>query len=103
MLSFSDSAEPGALAGVDAVRADHLLGTPPSWRFPAGLFVVCASVLALVSAVGVLAGETAAGATTLSPPLLSRQPCVVVLALIPAALALVARGVSRARAPIGAG
>jgi hypothetical protein len=46
--------------------------------------------IVLVAAVGLLAGRVAAGSATLALPFLSRQPCVVVLAAIPAVLALLA-------------
>jgi hypothetical protein len=52
-------------------------------------------VITLVAAVALLAGQVAAGSATLAPPFLSDQPCVVVLALIPAALVLVASRVAR--------
>jgi hypothetical protein len=42
----------------------------------------------LVGAIAVLAGQVAAGSVTLAPPSLSRQPCIVVLALIPAGVGL---------------
>ena len=45
-------------------------------------------VLALIAAVAVLAGNVAAGSATLALPFVSRQPCIVVLAMIPAAIGL---------------
>jgi hypothetical protein len=92
MLSFSGS---GAV-GFDPARVDHVLGeSPPSWRFPAMLCLLAASAAALVLALAVLAGRVATGAATLAPPFLSRQPCVLVLALLPAALGLTAWRVRR--------
>jgi hypothetical protein len=85
MLSFSGADGP---IGFDATRVDHVLGEPPSWRFPALLCLAAALAAVLVLALALLAGRVASGSATLSPPFLSRQPCVVVLALIPAALAL---------------
>lgn len=90
MLSFSDSFEPGHSVGIDPARVDYLLGEPQSWRFPALLCVVSASAIVLVVAIAVLAGRVAVGSATLAVPFLSSQPCVVVLALIPAALGLIA-------------
>jgi beta-lactamase regulating signal transducer with metallopeptidase domain len=87
MLSFSDGSEPGE--GIDPARVDHLLGEPPSWRFPALLCLAGLSVLALMTAFAVLAGQVASGSGTLAAPFLSSQPCIVVLAMIPAALGLV--------------
>jgi Zn-dependent protease with chaperone function len=90
MLSFSNAAVPGRSAGIDPARVDFLLGEAPSWRFPLALCLGGAAVIALLLAIAVLAGQVAYGSATLAPPFLSRQPCVVVLAAIPAALGLVA-------------
>jgi hypothetical protein len=86
MLSFSDSPASSASSGIDPARVDYLLGDPPSWRFPVLLCLASASVLLLFVAVVVLAGRVASGSATLALPFLSHQPCVVVLAAIPAAL-----------------
>ena len=100
MLSFSDSPGADAGVGIDPVRVDHLLGEPPAWRFPAATFVGALLVLGLLAAIALLAGREAAGSASLAPPFLSAQPCVVVLALIPAALALVGIAVAqRTRLP----
>jgi hypothetical protein len=90
MLSFSDA--PGAenLAGIDPARVDYLLGDSPSWRFPALLCAAATSVIALLAAVAVLAGQLASGSATLALPVLSRQPCIVVLAAIPLVLGVFA-------------
>jgi len=90
MLSFSDGADPGGSAGIDPARVDHLLGEPPSWGFPAVLCLVGLSVLALIVAIAVLVGQLADGSASLAPPFLSSEPCVVVLAIIPASLGLTA-------------
>jgi Zn-dependent protease with chaperone function len=90
MLSFTNSPAADDSVGIDPDRVDHLMGESPSWRFPMFMFLVAVFVLALVAAVAVLAGQEAAGSASLAPPFLSAQPCVVVLALIPAALAAVA-------------
>ncbi len=91
MLAFAES---GA-GGFDPARVDHLLGEPPAWRFPAALCLLAGSAFAVLVGVGLLAGRLAAGSATLAPPLLSRQPCVVVLALVPLALALSAWRIRR--------
>jgi Peptidase family M48 len=90
MLSFSDAPALAASIGIDPGRVDYLLGTPPSWRFPALLCLPAASVIALLAAVILLVGRLASGSATLAPPFLSSQPCVVVLAMIPIALAALA-------------
>jgi hypothetical protein len=91
MLSFSDHPVAGEAAGIDPARVDQLLGEPPRLRFPAALCLAGASVLALIVAIGVLAGQVADGSATLAPPFFSSRPCVVVLAMIPASLGLIAR------------
>jgi hypothetical protein len=87
MLSFSEASGAEA-AGVAPERVDYLVGEGPHWRFPlALLLVVCFCLAALVTSVE-LAAETARGSTTLALPLLSAQPCIVMLALVPAGVAL---------------
>jgi hypothetical protein len=102
MLSFADEDASDDLVGIDSARVDYLLGDPPRWRFPALLSLAAVATLALLIAVAVLAGQVAAGSATLAPPFLSAQPCVVVLALLPALFAALALGLRRAawlRAP----
>jgi hypothetical protein len=43
----------------------------------------------------VLAGRIAAGSATLAPPVLSHQPCVVMLAMLPTLVVLIALAVGR--------
>ncbi len=86
MLSFSDAPGSSGSSGIDPARVDYLLGDPPSWRFPVLLCLAAASALVLLVAVAVLAGQVASGSATLALPFLSHQPCVVVLAAIPAVL-----------------
>jgi hypothetical protein len=90
MLSFTDSAEGGESVGIDPARVDYLLGEPPNWRFPVVMCLAALGLLALVVVTAVLVGREAAGSATLAAPFLSAQPCVVVLAIIPAAVGLVA-------------
>lgn len=78
MLAFSQSG-----GGFAVERVDYLLGHPPTWRFPAMLCLLASSAMALLLTLGLLAGRVAAGSATLAPPFLSRQPCVVMLALLP--------------------
>jgi len=94
MLTFSDQSSPDEAVGIDPARVDYLLGESPSWRFPAPLCIGALALIALLAAAGMLAGQLAAGSTSLAPPFLSSQPCVVVLAAIPSGLGL---GVVRLR------
>lgn len=86
MLRFSETsgAEAGGLA---PERIDYLVGESPSWRFPIALVLVACFCLAALVALATLVTETASGSATLALPLLSAQPCIVMLALIPAGVA----------------
>ena len=89
MLAFSDASRGDDSVGIDPARVDYLLGEPPGWRFPAIMCLAAIGLLALLVTVAVLLGREAAGSATLAPPFLSAEPCVVVLAVIPAAVGLV--------------
>lgn len=95
MLSFSDAQADGGSAGIDTARVDYLLGDPPSWRFPALVCLAAASLLVLLVTVAVLAGHVASGSATLALPFLSHQPCILVLAAIPAVLGVLAANYRR--------
>jgi hypothetical protein len=45
----------------------------------------------------VLAGQAAVGSATLAPPFLSSQPCIAVLAMVPALAGLLGGAYARAR------
>lgn len=94
MLSFSQASSADA-GGIDPERVDYLLGERAQWRFPVVLCLGVTAALSLLVAVAVLAVHAAAGSATLAPPFLSSQPCVAVLAMIPAAASL--SGVAYAR------
>jgi bla regulator protein blaR1 len=94
MLSFSD-AEDGGSSGVDPVRVDYLLGEPPGWAFPGLMCIAALALLAIVVTLAILVAREAAGSATLAAPFLSAQPCIVMLALIPCGVGLVAASVGR--------
>jgi Peptidase family M48 len=96
LLWFSQARDGRAL-GVDPERIDYLIGERPSWRLPIALAVGVAATLVLLIAVAVLAARSAAGSATLAPPFLSSQPCVAVLAMIPAATTVVGIRYARRR------
>jgi Peptidase family M48 len=96
LLSFSHASDEHAL-GIDSERVDHLIGEHPQWRIPIALGVGAAAALSLFIAIAVLAAHAAAGAATLAPPFLSSQPCVAVLAMIPAAASVVGVAYARTR------
>jgi hypothetical protein len=87
--------------GVDPVRVDRLLDETdgPGWLFPASLCAVALAALALLGLATALLAQTASGTATLSPPLLSRQPCILTLAGLPAAIAVILARCSRASVP----
>jgi Zn-dependent protease with chaperone function len=96
MLSFSQASGVDSV-GIDPDRIDYLLGERLQWRFPLLLCLGVATALALVIALALLAAQAAAGTATLAPPFLSSQPCVAVLAMIPAASGLAGLAYARAR------
>jgi hypothetical protein len=87
MLAFVDST--AGEGGIAPERVDQLVGEPSTWGFPTMVCLVAGGVIAVVAAVAVLAGQLAVGSATLAPPFVSRQPCIVVLALIAALVGLV--------------
>jgi hypothetical protein len=95
MLSFSQATSEQAL-GVDPERVDYLLGER-SQSFPVLLCLATAAALSLFVGLAVLAARTATGSATLAPPFLSSQPCVTVLAMIPACAGLAAIAYLRTR------
>jgi Peptidase family M48 len=96
MLSFSQASGADA-PGVDTERIDYLLGEPIQWGLPVALLLGAAAAISVLIALAVLAGHVAAGSATLAPPFLSGQPCVAVLAMIPAAGGLVGWTYARRR------
>jgi bla regulator protein blaR1 len=97
MIGFSEAPQAGGSSGVDPARVDYLLGESPAWRFPALMCSAALALLALVVTLAILVGREAAGSATLDPPFLSAQPCVVMVALIPCGVALVAARLGRIR------
>jgi Zn-dependent protease with chaperone function len=80
MLSFA--------GGVAPERVDALLGHVPEWRLP---WLPLGFGLAALAVPAALAWRAAAGASvqaTLNLPLVSSQPCVLVLALVPVLVCL---------------
>ncbi len=95
MLTFAEHSDPADPAGVEPERVDHVLGDAHSWRFPLLVCLIAGSMLAALAAVGALAGLLASGSATLALPFLSRQPCVVMLAVVPALVVLIALALGR--------
>jgi Zn-dependent protease with chaperone function len=99
MLSFSDASDAASSAGIDPARIDALLGESPQWRFPTLMCLAATAFLAVIVTVAILVGREAAGSATLAAPFLSAQPCIVMLALTPLVVALLATAVTRTLRP----
>ncbi len=67
------------------------------------MYAAALALLAVAVTLAILVGKEAAGSATLDPPFLSGQPCVVMLALIPCAAALIGVGAGTCSAPAGQG
>jgi hypothetical protein len=92
MLNMSAGRD-GSSSGISPERLDHLLGQPGATPLPLGLIG-----LALVTVTGMVAVlwqalHVATISATFGLPLVSRQPCVLVLAGLPALLVLIAMAV----------
>jgi Zn-dependent protease with chaperone function len=71
--------------GVAPERADHILGVRADWSLPLGLVGVAAAGLVALALLVWQLGRHAVLQSTLALPFASSAPCVVVLALVPAA------------------
>jgi hypothetical protein len=89
LLAFDASAPPGA-SGISPYRVDSLLGRAPRWRPPGLLMLVAITTLAGLVVIVWRASQVASATATLNPPVISSQPCILVLALIPLAACLAA-------------
>jgi hypothetical protein len=97
MLAFDARPSAPQGVGIDPARIDALLGRGPGWRFPILACLPAAAIVVVMILTGVLIGRVATGAATLALPVLSRQPCVLTLALMPVLLIGGARQLSRRR------
>ncbi len=97
LLAFEAASPPG-VASISNERVDALLGQAPGWRLPSPLLgLSLATLCSLVVLVWRTAGEASAHAT-FNLPVLSSQPCMLVLALMPAAVILAAHAWRRRHA-----
>jgi hypothetical protein len=90
------------VAGISDERVDSLLGQPKRWRLPVRL---TASSLIGLSSLAVLmwrASEVASAHVTLNLPIVSSQPCLMILMTLPVLGAFVAMLARRGRSgPVG--
>ncbi|MDQ6730261.1 MAG: M56 family metallopeptidase [Actinomycetota bacterium] len=85
LLAFDLTAHPGL--GIAPDRIDHLLGQQIASRIPRAWILLAALTLVLICAATVVVGQSASTGLTLNLPVLSRQPCILVLAALPLAAA----------------
>ncbi len=91
LLAFGLTTHPGL--GIAPDRIDHLLGQQIASRTPRAWLLLAALTLALIGAATIVIGQSASTGLTLNLPLLSHQPCILVLAALP----LVAAGTASLR------
>jgi Zn-dependent protease with chaperone function len=82
MLRFAEFERPTAV-GVEPERVDHLLGRTIQWPLPLGVAIASMLGLVCVALAALELGRQALLEPTLNLPLLSQQPCVLVLAALP--------------------
>jgi len=95
LLAFGLTTHPGL--GIAPDRIDHLLGQQIASRTPRAWILLAVLTLALIGAATLVIGQSASTGLTLNLPLLSHQPCILVLAALP----LIAAGIALARLPAG--
>jgi hypothetical protein len=83
LLAFDERAPAGS-AGISPERVDSLLGARMQKRLPVALIVASVVALAVTIVVVWRASAVASADATFNLPLLSSQPCMLVLALVPA-------------------
>lgn len=90
LLTF-DAAAPTGVAGISPERVDSLLGQPSRWRLPTPLIALSLATLCTLVVVVWRASAAASAHATFNLPVLSSQPCMAILALIPLATCIAAR------------
>jgi Zn-dependent protease with chaperone function len=82
LLAFDESGPPGA-AGISSERVDTLLGEPIHWRLPPWLLAASLGLLSGMSALVWFVSGAASAHATFALPILSSQPCVVLMTIVP--------------------
>lgn len=82
LLALSAS-EDRAMVGIAPERVDHLIGQLPRWQAPLALLTVAVITTCAVLVVDLGLAGGASVHTSLNLPVLSSQPCVVILAAMP--------------------
>jgi hypothetical protein len=96
LLAFEANSDP-EIAGISPERVDSLLGQPVPWRLPSRLMTASLGALSGLSWLTWRASETAAAHATLNLPILSSQPCLAILSLLPIGGCVVMIGRRRGR------
>ena len=86
MLVFEGATHPASSVGIAPERVDHLLGRDAPSPLPFVLLGIALASAALIAIAAWRVGGAATARATFDLPLLSPQPCIVMLALIPALL-----------------
>jgi Zn-dependent protease with chaperone function len=82
LLAFDAAAPPGT-SGISPGRVDSLIGRPSGLRIPATLVALSLTVLFVLIVLVWRASGAASADATFNLPVLSSQPCMLVLALLP--------------------
>jgi Zn-dependent protease with chaperone function len=82
LLAF-DAAAPEGASGISPGRVDSLLGRPAGWQLPAPLLAFSLATLSALTVLVWRASVTASAHATFNLPVLSSQPCMLILALVP--------------------
>jgi Zn-dependent protease with chaperone function len=82
LLAF-EAAEPPGAAGITPERVDSLLGRASSWSLPSSLIAASLAALSAIIVLAWRASEVASAQATFNLPVLSSQPCMLVLAMLP--------------------
>lgn len=83
MLAFEGATRPAASVGIAPERIDHMLGRHVPAPLPRSRLVAALVTAALIALIAWQAGGAAVAHATFNLPLLSTQPCIVTLAMIP--------------------
>lgn len=81
LLAFDQSGPPGA-GGISPERVDSLLGEPIHWRLPPWLLAASLALLSGMSTLVWLVSGAASAYATFNLPILSSQPCVVLMTIV---------------------
>ena len=98
LLVFDASAPPG-VSGISSARVDSLLGEPIRWRLPVWPMAASLGGLIALSAMTWQVSGTASVRATFNVPLLSSQPCLLMMLVLPLLSCLAA---FRRRTQVGA-